>query len=114
MQQKQPKVRPGLTLTDKSRLGDITEHVVITEALKRGAEVYKNCSCTGSTDLIIEHKGRVLQVDVKTEKMDLETGNWKSVGVARAKKPRVIVNPETWKCRWVRGKTPPGWETFWN
>ena len=44
---KQKAVEAGLKLTDSNRKGDIYEHIVIAEAMKRGAHVYKNCGCTG-------------------------------------------------------------------
>lgn len=113
MQPNQAAARPGLILTDTNRLGDIAELVVITEALKRGANAYKNVGCTGKTDIIIEHNDKLLQVDVKLEKYH-QNGRWCSRGVAVAKFPRVIVNPKSWKCRWVRGKEPMGWESFWS
>ena len=106
--------RPGLTLTDKSRLGDIAEHVVITEALKRGADVFKNVGCTGKTDIVLSLGHNTLHVDVKMEEWDKRSKTFYSPGQAKAAKPRVLVNPETWDVRWVKGKAPEGWETFWN
>ena len=84
MQQKpEPDVR-GLTLTDTSRLGDIAEYVVITEALKRGAEAFKNVGCTGKTDIVLCHYGEVLRVDVKTEEWDPRSNRYYSPGRAGA------------------------------
>jgi hypothetical protein len=107
-----PEVR-GLTLTDTNRLGDIAEYVVITEALKRGAEVYKNVGCTGKTDIVLCNCGEVLHVDVKTEEWDPRSNKYYSPGKAGAVEHRVLVNPETWKVRWPFGKAPEGWEMFW-
>ena len=105
--------RPGLTLTDKSRIGDIAEYVVITEALKRGAEVFKNVGCTGKTDIVLSLGHNTLHIDVKLEKRKPD-GSYGSYGSRKATVPRVLVNPETWDVRWVKGKAPEGWETFWN
>ena len=104
---------PGLTLTDTSRLGDIAEHVVITEALKRGADVYKNVGCTGKTDIVMTLNDSVIQIDVKTEEWDPRSSRYYSPGLAGATKPRALVNPQTWKVRWPNGKAPEGWEMFW-
>ena len=113
-QQTQIQEKPGLTLTNKSRLGDIAEHVVITEALRRGAEVFKNVGCTGKTDIILSRNGQTLHVDVKTEKWSHIQQQFKSPGLAGAEKHRALVNPETWNVRWPKGKAPNGWETFWD
>jgi len=113
-QQKLRKEKPGLILIDKSRLGDIAEYVVITEALKRGAEVFKNVGCTGKTDIVLCLDTATIHVDVKVEEWDSRSGTFYSPGISKATKPRVLVNPETWQARWVKGKSPKGWETFWN
>ena len=67
---------PGLRLIDTNRLGDIAEYVVITEALKRGAEVFKNVGCTGKTDLVVSMAGRTLHVDVKVEEWDPRSSSY--------------------------------------
>ena len=113
-QQTQHQEKPGLTLTDKSRLGDIAEHVVIIEALRRGADVFKNVGCTGKTDIIIAKDGQTLHIDVKTERWDVRSCRYLSAGVRNATENRVLVNPETWAVRWPKGKEPQGWENFWN
>ena len=114
MQPKPQQECPGLKLTDTSRLGDIAEYVVITEALKRGAEVYKNVGCTGKTDVVIEFNGNALHVDVKVEKWDVRSNSYYSPGISGAIKDRVFVNPSTWQVRWPKGEAPKGWESFWN
>lgn len=113
MLQKQELEVRGLTLTDTNRLGDIAEYVVIAEALKRGAEVFKNVGCTGKTDIVLYFCGEVLHVDVKTEKWDPRSNTYYSPGKADAVQHRVLVNPDTWKVRWPYGKAPEGWEMFW-
>lgn len=114
--QSQPKQVPevrGLTLTDTNRLGDVAEYVVITEALKRGAEVFKNVSCTGKTDIVLAINNENLHIDVKVEEWDQRTNRYYSPGKAGAVKARALVNPKTWKVRWPTGKAPEGWEMFW-
>ena len=54
----------GQTVTDNNRKGDILEYHVALEAWKRGAEVYFNAGCTGSTDLILEKGYQILKCDV--------------------------------------------------
>lgn len=114
MQQKPVREKPGLTLTDPNRIGDIAEYTVIHEALKRGAEVYKNVGCSGKTDIIISTGNSSLHVDVKTEKWDYRNQSFVSSGVQGATTYRVLVNPETYAVRWVKGKAPQGWENFWD
>jgi hypothetical protein len=87
---------------------------VVVEALKRGADVYKNVGCTGKTDIVIEFNGSLLAVDVKMEKWDQASCRYGSFGVRNATKDRVLVNPSTWKVRWPKGKAPEGWQSFWN
>ena len=112
--QKQQSDCPGLKLTDSSRLGDIAEYVVITESLKRGAEVYKNVGCTGKTDVVIDLNGNSLHIDVKVEEWDVRSNSYYSPGISGAIKDRALVNPSTWQVRWPKGKAPKGWESFWN
>ena len=113
-QPKQAKAKLGLTLTDSSRLGDIAEYVVITEALKRGAEVFKNVGCTGKTDVVLSVLDEVIHIDVKTEEWDPRSNRYYSPGLSGATKHRALVNPDTWRVRWPVGKAPSGWERFWD
>ena len=108
------KAKPGPEHIEKNRLGDIAEYVVVVEALRRGAEVFKNVGCTGRTDVVICYKDQILHVDVKTEEWDPRSNTYYSPGVAKATKYRALVNPETWKVRWPVGKAPAGWENFWD
>lgn len=87
---------------------------MIAEALRRGAEVFKNVGCTGKTDIIIARDGETLHLDVKTMKWDYAQQTFKSKGKSRAEETRVLVNPSTWTVRWVYGGEPTGWEDFWN
>ena len=87
---------------------------MVTEALKRGAEVFKNVSCTGKTDIVLAKDNETLHIDVKMEEYDDRSGTYYSPGKAGATMPRVLVNPKTWKVRWPKGKAPDGWQMFWN
>jgi hypothetical protein len=88
--------------------------VVIAEALKRGAEVFKNVGCTGKTDIVLAVMDKVIHIDVKTEEWDPRSNRFYSPGLSGATKKRALVNPDTWRVRWPVGKAPSGWETFWN
>tara|TARA_R100000951_G_scaffold78398_1_gene66145 strand:+ start:458 stop:745 length:288 start_codon:yes stop_codon:yes gene_type:complete len=87
---------------------------VITEALKRGAEVYKNVGCTGKTDLVLEINGIIERCDVKT----LGYGGGKTPtwirSMIRSISTPIGVNPETWEIKWHPKRVPPGLETFWD
>ena len=72
--------------------------MVCTEAMLRGANVYKNCSKVGKTDLIIEYKGKCLNVDVKASSCHKSS----APGVAL-----VHVDVESLKVRWARPQRHP-------
>jgi hypothetical protein len=115
LQQKQASEKVGLKLTNPSRLGDVYELVVAHEAMLRGAEVFRNLSCVGNTDLVIEKDGEVLRIDVKCMKKTA-TGKWKA---NNSMKPlpgvyHVYIDPENWRPRWNKRHVPIGWETFWS
>ena len=86
---------------------------MVTEALIRGAEVYKNVTSTGKTDVVLVYDGNLIHVDVKIEEWDPRSNSFYSPGKSGATEHRVLVNPETWKVRWPMGKAPEGWEMFW-
>ena len=90
------------------------EHYVITEALKRGAEVYKNVGCTGKTDIVIDFNGFIERCDVKT----LGTGaNGKKTWVrsmVRAESTPIGVDPYTYEIKWHPKRIPEGLESFWD
>lgn len=96
----------GQTPTNPNFKGDLYEHVVIVEAMKRGAYVYKNVGCSGKTDLILEKNGEKISVDVKAS----STHNTAARGVFL-----VHVDVGTEEVRWgVKSRTPKGWENFWS
>ena len=106
-----------------SRLGDIGEHLVITEALSRGAEVFPNGSSVGKTDLVLEINGQLVKCDVKV-KCKNARGYYAQRKVNEIRWDQgvygITVNPETKKINWYRvGKTkqlrcPNGMEDFWD
>tara|TARA_B100001094_G_C17626426_1_gene528363 strand:+ start:307 stop:576 length:270 start_codon:yes stop_codon:yes gene_type:complete len=88
------------------------------EAMERGAEVYKNVSCVGPVDMIIEINGIPLRCDVK------------SLSVKRKKTPgkyyqstlnktdvdvyMVNVHPVTRQISWHTARIPEGLGDFWS
>ena len=105
----------GQKSTDSNRVGDIAEHYVIVEALKRGAEVYKNVGCTGKTDLVIEYNGFVEKCDVKTlgQGAPGSPKTWiRSTG--KSISTPIGVDPDTWEIKWHPKRTPEGLESFWD
>jgi len=95
------------------------EHLVITEALKRGAEVFPNGTCSGGIDLIIKINGQHLDCDVKTmTQRHLATGRMeyyhKNKGSVAEGVYCISVNPITFEISWHPSLTPKGFETFWD
>ena len=115
MQQKQASETVGQRLTNPSRIGDVYELVVAHEAMLRGAEVFRNLSCVGNTDLVLEKDGEVLRIDVKHMKKT-ETGKWEANNKAKPLPGvyHVYIDPENWQPRWNKRHVPIGWETFWS
>jgi len=104
----------GQKSIDRNRIGDIMEHYVITEALKRGAEVYKNVGCTGKTDIIIEFNGVVERCDVKTLGEGAK-GHYTWVrSMVRADATPIGVHPLTYEIKWHPKRIPEGLESFWD
>jgi hypothetical protein len=115
LQQKQASVIRGQKHTNPSRVGDVYELAVAREAMLRGAEVFRNLSCVGNTDLVIEKDGEVLRIDVKCMKKTT-TGKWKANNQAKPLPGvyHVYIDPENWQPRWNKRHVPIGWETFWS
>ena len=95
------------------------EHIVITEALKRGAEVFPNCTCTGSIDLIIKINGQHLDCDVKSmTQRHMQKGNYSYYHAQKSKTAKgvycISVHPTTFVVSWHPSLTPKGLETFWD
>ena len=110
---------------EKNTLGDLCEYHVALEAAKRGAKVYKNISCVGYADLILEIDNRFIPIDVKARFWSEQTNSFRSkLNTARCQ--AVCVEPDDkngWKISWPLkhgGKTnehlncPEGLEAFWE
>ena len=95
------------------------EHIVVTEALKRGAEVFPNSTCTGSIDLIIKINDQHLDCDVKSKtQRHLTAGrvaySHKNSGSIAEGVYCISVHPITFEVSWHPSLTPKGFETFWD
>lgn len=105
----------GQKHTNSSRIGDIYELVVAQQAMLRGAEVFRNLSCVGDTDLVFQKNGEVLRIDVKCMKL-YAPGKWKANNAAKPLPGvyHVYIDPENWRPRWNKRHVPTGWEDFWS
>ena len=117
-QQKQSQETIGqksIKSLNSNRQGDAAELIVVVEAWKRGAEVFRNVGCTGKIDLVLKHhNGSLLAVDVKRLCRNGDGIFTASSNPYNATEVVVLVHPYTEQVRWIRGKAPEGWEDFWN
>ena len=106
LEQRRSRGIVGQTLTDPSFKGDLYEHIVIVEAMKRGAHVYKNVGCTGKTDMIIEKNGEKISIDVKASTRKQASG------------PNIFlvtVDVDTLQVKWGnKRRQPTNWKDFWS
>ena len=132
LQLNQNQGKPGQKYTNTfspTTSGDIGEYTVVTEAWKRGAEVYLNAGGNGKTDLILEIEGELYQINVKTANLKRSktskgsSWRWAANNAATVKLPiwAVIVEPRDvgyfirWPTKWGRNQAPncpPGLEKF--
>ena len=110
---------------ERNLLGDLCEHYVALEAAKRGAKVYKNISCVGYADLILEIDNRFIPIDVKARIWSEQTNRFRSkLNTARCQVVCVVPDDVNgWQISWPLkkgGKTdehrncPEGLEHFWK
>ena len=96
----------------------MAEHWVALLAAWKGAEVYPNLNCTGSSDLIMVVNGHAYQLDVKLARPNSK-GSWRG-NTDKVKDPviPVLVIPcgdiSEWKVQWIRGRYPEELEGFWS
>ena len=106
--------------------GDYWEWIVVTVAMEKGAQVYKNCCCNGPVDMILRINNEFIPVDVKVKKWNFKWGQWGAANgdrIAKGVYP-LAVDPSTKKVSWHRvrrgtGKDagfqcPQGLEAFWD
>jgi len=110
---------------ERNTLGDLCEYHVALEAAKRGAKVYKNISCVGYADLILEIGEKFIPIDVKSRIWVDEKNSFRTKANT-ALCQVVCVEPDDingWKISWPLkrgGKTiehancPEGLEAFWE
>ena len=86
----------------------------------KGAEVFPNNNCTGSTDLVISYKGSIYMLDVKCSTWRDDRALWDTKNTCRVKAPvwPVVVEPDgdiaNWRVRWVRNRYPQELKDFWT
>lgn len=92
---------------------------MITEALKRGAEVFPNSCCTGRIDMILKINGRSIDCDVKSmtrrhHQRGLDTYYHVAKGDIAKGVYMISVHPETLVISWHPRIFPEGLESFWD
>ena len=96
----------------------MAEHWVALLAAWKGAEVYPNLNCTGSSDLIMVLDSIAYQLDVKLARPN-SMGSWRG-NTDKVKDPviPVLVIPtgdiSNWKVHWIRNRFPEELTDFWS
>ena len=103
------KQTTSMEFTDRSRRGDMAEHYAITWLWDQGYEVFKNCGCTGATDMVAIKDGEVTLIDVKTmHRKEPNRNHFSTGGRTQEQKDKGVVylgyNPKTRKLRFVEHK----------
>ena len=86
----------------------------------KGAEVFPNVNCTGTTDIVMRFEGRLYELDVKCSTWRDDLNYWDPKSTHRVKAPvwPVVVEPDgdiaNWRVRWIRNRAPEGLENFWD
>jgi|TARA_B100001146_G_scaffold193112_1_gene179438 Holliday junction resolvase-like predicted endonuclease len=101
-----------IKIHDVNRKGDLAEYYAITWLWDKGFEVFKNCGCTGTVDLIaIDKDYNIKLIDVKTFGLDTRwNGTWTNVSTPRTKEQIEMgvcllgYNPKSRKLRFVEHK----------
>ena len=121
-QQKPKPETIGPKSTDSTKKGVFWEKEVSRECALRGYNVFMNEYPTGAVDLVIGINGEYYPFDVKTDRWNYESGEWRAANGSKIADGvwGISVNPETARIRWPnyqgtnRPKCPPGWEDIWN
>ena len=94
-----------------SRKGDLAEYYAVTWLWDNGYEVFKNCGCTGSVDLIVRDlEGNIKLIDVKTAQpqQHKKTGNKVTKCQSRNEEQKRLgvqllqFNPVTRQLAWIK------------
>ena len=94
---------------EPNRLGDMAEHYAITWLWDQGYEVFKNCGCTGATDIVAIKDGEVTLIDVKTmHRKEPNKDRFSTSGRTQEQKDKGVVylgyHPKTRKLRFMEHK----------
>lgn len=88
------------------------------EAMERGAEVFKNISCVGPVDLVIEIEGMTYRCNVKAmvERNKSYPGKYyqETLNAIPDDVYMVNVHPVTKQIYWHTKRIPEGLEGFWK
>jgi hypothetical protein len=111
---------PGQTYTNTSRKGDIAELYICILATHKGAEVFRNLHCTGTTDLILRVGGNLYQIDVKLARKRAGAKGYRD-DASRVQDPvyPLLVYPNgpdfaDWKVGWKGTRYPQELKNFWK
>ena len=115
--QSQPLDLLGQKRTDVNRKGDYWELYVSMIAMEKGAEVYRNMSCVGKTDIVLEINGKHYPINVKAmcERSKAYPGRYYHETLNKLPEDvyMVSVNPVTRDICWHHNRIPAGLEDFW-
>ena len=99
-------------------MGDYWEYLVTCKAWERGAEVFRNASCSGKVDMRIDWNGQSIPCDVKAkvERNKNYPGKYyqDTLNVIPEDVYMVCVDPTDGSVSWHTKRVPEGWEDFWN
>ena len=108
----------GQKRTDNNRKGDYWELFVALEAIERGAEVFKNVSCVGSVDMVLEIEGTMYPINVKAmvERNKQSPGKYyqETLNVIPEDVYMVNVHPVTKEICWHTKRIPEGLKDYWK
>ena len=84
----------------------------------KGAEVFPNVNCTGTTDIVMRFEGQLYELDVKVSTWRETYWDPKNTWKVKAPVFPVVVEPDgdiaNWRVRWQKHRTPEGLENFWD
>lgn len=125
-----PDIRQMIESGNSSKIGNWGEIFAIQIALQRGADVFRNAICVGSTDIVLRIDGQFVCIDVKVARRHIElrgaksSTSWKQNNVksiAKGVYGVAVIPAETGMyCRWYNDKKnfqpicPPGMQRFWT
>jgi len=83
--------KDSITVNEKNRIGDISEHKAVVWLLEQGYEVFRNECCSGPIDIIalnIETQ-EILKIDVKTGSIYIREDGTRRVNHSKLKELQI-------------------------